>query len=582
MSSLTQSSAWKNLQQHFEKNKTISLNDLFNKDQNSDNPNRFETLSQQACGLFLDYSKNNISSETLSLLFDLARQESLETFRDKMFAAEKINHTEHRSVLHTALRAKKDQVISLDNKDVVKDIHCVLQQIKQFTHKLRTSEWKGYSGKTITDVVNLGIGGSDLGPKMVAKALTPFNKGSDNCSINVHFVSNLDGSQISDQLQQLDPETTLFIIASKTFTTPETMFNATTARGWFVAHSGDVTHIAKHFVAVSTNKQAVLQFGIDAKNIFEFWDWVGGRYSLWSAIGLGISVAIGFEQFEQFLAGANEMDAHFKQAPLEQNLPVILGLLGIWYTNFYQYSTQAVFVYEEYLQNFPAFLQQLDMESNGKHINNQGEIVDYHTGPIIWGEQGINGQHAFYQLLHQGTHIVPADFIASLNTFNPRCGHHPMLLSNFFAQSQALMQGKDLNQVKQELQQAGYSPEQINTLAAHKVFAGNRPSNTLLMEQLNPKTLGALISLYEHKVFVQGCIWRINSFDQWGVELGKQLAKTIQMQLNDDTTIEQHDSSTNGLINYYKQHRNLSGNLLLSSDNNWEKLQDLLVNEFTK
>jgi len=575
MSSLTQSTAWQKLQQHYNQNKSVHLRDLFNNDKT-----RFDQFSQQACGLFLDYSKNNMTTETLSLLCDLARQESLEKQRDAMFKGDKINFTEQRAVLHTALRSKQNQQIDVDNSDIVKPVHQVLEQIKLFTNLVRSGKWKGYTGKAITDVVNLGIGGSDLGPKMAANALTPFIKGNDNAKLKVHFISNLDGSQIADKLKQLDPETTLFIIASKTFTTPETMFNATTARGWFVAHSGDSKHVAKHFVAVSTNTQAAIQFGISEANMFEFWDWVGGRYSLWSAIGLGISVAVGYEQFEQLLAGANAMDEHFQTAPLEQNLPVIMGLLGIWYNNFYQYSTHAVLVYEEYLQNFPAFLQQLDMESNGKHINNQGEVVDYDTGPIIWGEQGINGQHAFYQLLHQGTHIVPADFIATLNTHNSSCGHHPMVLSNFFAQTEALMKGKTRQQVEQELVEAGLNKEQISTLAEHKVFEGNRPTNTLLMEELNPHTLGSLISLYEHKVFVQGCIWQINSFDQWGVELGKQLAKTIQMELNGDLPTNAHDSSTNGLINYYKQHRNLSGNTLLSSENDWEELQDLLVKEF--
>ncbi|MFK5893061.1 MAG: glucose-6-phosphate isomerase [Pseudomonadota bacterium] len=575
MSSLTKSNAWKKLLQHFNFTKNIQLSELFSND-----PDRFEKFSHKTCGIFLDYSKNNINKETLSLLFKLARQESVEKQRDAMFCGNKINFTEQRSVLHTALRAQQEDKITVDNQDIVKDIHQVLEQIKGFTQLVRSGKWKGYSGKSITDVVNLGIGGSDLGPKMAVNALTPFKKGSDNADLNVHFISNLDGSQIADRLKQFNPQTTLFIIASKTFTTPETMFNATTARGWFVAHSGDSAHIAKHFVAVSTNKPAVKQFGIDEENIFEFWDWVGGRYSLWSAIGLGISVAVGFDQFEQLLAGANEMDEHFKNAPLEENLPVILGLLGIWYNNFYEYSTHAVLVYEEYLQNFPAFLQQLDMESNGKHINNQGEAIDYHTGPIIWGEQGINGQHAFFQLLHQGTHIVPADFIATLNTHSPSCGHHPMVLSNFFAQTEALMKGKTRHQVEQELIKIGLDSEQINSLAQHKVFEGNRPTNTLLLDDLNPRTLGALISLYEHKVFVQGCIWQINSFDQWGVELGKQLAKSIQVELNGEEFTRAHDCSTNGLINYYKQHRNLSGNTLLNSENNWEKLQDLLVKEF--
>jgi len=555
----------------------VHMRDLFAQDEQ-----RFERFSTRAAGLFLDYSKNRIRSETLQLLFDLLKQEKVEDKRDRMFKGAKINHTEKRAVLHTALRNRdKHPVLEGNEKNVIPGIYEVLDKIEQFSNQVRSGEWKGYTGKTITDVVNLGIGGSDLGPKMIVKALTPFNKQSKN-PINVHFVSNLDGSQIADTLSKLDPETTLFVVASKTFTTPETMFNATTARGWFVAACGDPKFIAKHFVAVSTNKKAVQQFGIDENNMFEFWDWVGGRYSLWSAIGLPIALAVGMDNFHRLLSGAFEMDQHFCTAPVEQNLPMLMALLGIWYNNFFSYSSHAVLAYDEYLQSFPAFLQQLDMESNGKHINNDGEVVDYHTGPIIWGEQGINGQHAFYQLLHQGTRIVPTDFIAAINTFNPACGHHPMLLSNFFAQTEAMMRGKTEDQVKSELSDSNLSVDEIEQLQAHKVFDGNRPSNTILMDELNPETIGALVALYEHKVFVQGCIWRINSFDQWGVELGKQLAKTIQMELNGDEPVANHDSSTNGLINYYKRQRKSEGNVLLSSENDWIKLQGLLVNEFKK
>lgn len=581
MSSLTQSAAWQALNQHYDSFKHAHMRDLFAEDQH-----RFENFSCQAAGLFLDFSKNRISQETLQKLLELAKQERVEQKRDEMFSGAKINYTEKRSVLHTALRNSVNHPIfegkeTSDESDVKPGIEQVLAKMKHFSRVVRSGEWTGYTGKKITDVVNLGIGGSDLGPKMVVKALTPFNQNGE-VGINAHFISNLDGSQIADTLKKLDPETTLFVVASKTFTTPETMFNASTARAWFVAASGDSGHIAKHFVAVSTNKEGVTQFGIDENNMFEFWDWVGGRYSLWSAIGLSIALAIGMENFERLLQGAEEMDRHFQTAPLNENMPVIMALIGIWYNNFFDYASHAVLAYDEYLQYFPSFLQQLDMESNGKHINHDNETVDYNTGPIIWGEQGINGQHAFYQLLHQGSRIVPTDFMAALNTFNPKCGHHPMLLSNFFAQTEAMMRGKTEQQVRDELTLMGKTDAQIEQLQAHKVFDGNRPSNTLLMDELNPETIGALVALYEHKVFVQGCIWRINSFDQWGVELGKQLAKTIQMELNGNEPVTGHDSSTNGLINYYKQRRDLNGNVLLSSENDWLKLQDLLVDEFKK
>jgi len=579
MSSLTKSTAWQALFSHHSNMKEIHMRDLFEQDKQ-----RFEEFSCQAAGLFLDYSKNRIDTKTMRLLMDLVKQEQVELKRDRMFSGERINHTEKRAVLHTALRNRSNKTIyeggdSSSGMDVTPGVNQVLDKIRKFSHAVRSGKWKGYTGKSITDVVNLGIGGSDLGPKMVVHALTPFNQQAD-CPINVHFVSNLDGSQISDRLKQLDPERTLFVVASKTFTTPETMFNASTARAWFVAASGDAGHIAKHFVAVSTNKEGVEQFGIDHDNMFEFWDWVGGRYSLWSAIGLSIALAVGMDNFERLLSGAHAMDEHFLSAPIEQNMPVIMAVLGVWYNNFFDFSSHAVLAYDEYLQFFPAFLQQLDMESNGKHINNDNQVVDYQTGPLIWGEQGINGQHAFYQLLHQGTRIVPSDFIAAINTHNPACGHHPMLLSNFFAQTEAMMRGKTESQVRAELADSNLSESEINNLQAHKIFDGNRPTNTLLMDELNPETIGALVALYEHKVFVQGCIWRINSFDQWGVELGKQLAKTIQMELNGDEPVLNHDCSTNGLINYYKQRRNLNGNVLLSSDNDWLKLQSLLIDEF--
>ena len=571
MSALIDSPAWKQLSSHKKTIEKLHMRDLF-----ANNPNRFDDFSLQAGTIFLDYSKNLITDDTMSLLLNLARQENLESFRDEMFSGEEINFTEHRSVLHTALRQQSEKPIFINGKNIKPDIDAVLEKMKVFSEQVREGKWLGYSGKEITDVVNIGIGGSDLGPKMVIHALTPFV----SKKIKMHFVSNVDGSQMAETLNLLNPETTLFIISSKTFTTSETMFNAITARGWFVSRVKNEEYIKKHFVAVSTNIEAVQNFGIDKNNVFEFWDWVGGRYSLWSAIGLSIAIAIGMAAFKELLAGAADMDEHFCTAPLEENMPVILGLMGIWHNNFLGIHAQAFMAYDHYLSLFPSYLQQLDMESNGKHINRQGEKVDYFTGPIIWGEQGINGQHAFYQLLHQGTRPIPCDFIAALDSFNPACGHHPVLMSNFFAQSEALMLGKTEAQARQEMHSEGLSDDEIETLLPHRVFEGNRSSNSILFKALEPRTLGSLIALYEHKVFVQGAIWQINSFDQWGVQLGKQLAKKIQSDLAHDEPESKHDSSTNGLINYYKRHRNTVGNKLLSSDNDWALLQKIMEKEF--
>ncbi len=571
MSLLTDSSAWQALEKHTQQVKKHHMRDLF-----ANNAERFEDFCLQAGPIFLDYSKNLMTEETMSLLFELARQEQIEAHRDAMFSGEPINFTEHRSVLHTALRDQGSEPIISNHHNVKSDITAVLGKMKTFADQVRDGQWLGYSGKPITDVVNIGIGGSDLGPKMVVHALRPFA----SRKIKLHFVSNLDGSQMAETLRDLNPESTLFIISSKSFTTPETMFNAVTARGWFVSRVKNREFIKKHFVAVSTNLEAVKRFGIDEHNIFEFWEWVGGRYSLWSAIGLSICIAVGMGHFKELLEGGYKMDEHFREAPLEENMPVIMGLMGILHNNFYAIHSQAFMAYDHYLDLFPSYLQQLDMESNGKHVNRDGEDVDYCTGPVIWGDQGINGQHAFYQLLHQGTSPIPCDFIIALDSFNPACGHHPVLMSNFFAQSQALMMGKTAAEVRQELEHEGLSEPEIKALLPHKVFEGNRSSNSILFKELNPFTLGALIALYEHKVFVQGVIWRINSFDQWGVQLGKQLANQIQYELVDDEPVVKYDSSTNGLVNYYKRYRNIEGNKLLSCNNDWGVLQDIMEQEF--
>jgi glucose-6-phosphate isomerase len=468
-----------------------------------------------------------------------------------MFNGEKINITENRAVLHIALRNRSNRPIIVDGADVMPEVNAVLQHMKTFSDAIRSGQWTGYTGKRITDVVNIGIGGSDLGPVMVTEALKPYAQEG----LNVHFVSNIDGTHMAETIKRLNPETTLFIVASKTFTTQETLTNAHTAKDWFLAQAKQEAHVAKHFVALSTNAKEVSNFGIDTHNMFEFWDWVGGRYSLWSAIGLPIAIAIGFTNFEELLTGGHEMDEHFRTAPLEHNLPATLGLLGIWYNNFFGAQTQAILPYDQYMHRFAAYFQQGDMESNGKHINRNGEPVDISTGPIIWGEPGTNGQHAFYQLIHQGTKLIPCDFIAPIQTHNPIGHHHPILLSNFFAQTEALMKGKTADEVRDELTHAGLRGEALEHLVPHKLFAGNKPTSSILVSQITPRTLGHLVALYEHKIFTQGVIWNINSFDQWGVELGKQLATAILPELDGPEEVTSHDSSTNGLINYYKKHR---------------------------
>jgi glucose-6-phosphate isomerase len=506
-------------------------------------PQRFAKFSLFAAELFLDYSKNRLDHITLQLLLELAREREVEAQRDAMFAGEKINRTEHRAVLHVALRTPRDSSFLLDGKDIAKDIHAVLKQIRSFTDRVRSGEWRGYSGKTITDVVNIGIGGSDLGPKMACQALRAFS----HPRLTMHFVSNADGHDLDSALSQLNPETTLFIVASKTFSTAETMLNARSARNWFLRQGSEID-LARHFVAVSTNTDAVEQFGIDPDNMFPFWDWVGGRYSVWSAIGLPIALAVGFERFEEFLAGAHAMDTHFRSAPLEQNMPVLLALIGIWNRNFLGCKTLSVTPYHQDLCRFPAYLQQLDMESNGKRITVEGEALEIDTCPVIWGDVGTNGQHAYFQLLHQGTEIIPIDFIAALKPSHQLPGHHQVLLSNCFAQSEAFMRGKTAAEVRADLLAQGTPPDEIEALLPHRIFSGNRPSNTILMDALTPTTLGALIALYEHKTFVQGVIWGVNSFDQWGVELGKMLAKNIEQELRGEARPAIHDSSTNGLI----------------------------------
>ncbi len=546
MSALTQSDAWQALDAHHHSMAHAHMRDLFSQD-----AQRSEKFSLKTGDIFLDYSKNIITHETLSLLMDLARQANLAGWISRMFAGEKINVTENRAVLHIALRNRANRPIMVDGKDVMPDVNAVLAQMKVFSEAVRSGKWRGYTGKPISDVVNIGIGGSDLGPVMVTEALKPYGKEG----LNVHFVSNIDGTHIAETLKHLNPETTLVIVASKTFTTQETLTNALAAKQWLLKSAGDASAVAKHFVALSTNAKEVSAFGIDTRNMFEFWDWVGGRYSLWSAIGLSIAIYIGMENFEALLSGAHQMDEHFRTAPLEENMPVILGMLGIWYNNFFGAQTHAILPYDQYLHRFSAYFQQGDMESNGKSVTRDGETVDYATGPIIWGEPGTNGQHAFYQLIHQGTRVIPADFIVPIETHNPINEHHAILLSNFFAQTEALMKGKTTTEARVELEAAGLRGEELEKLLPHKVFAGNKPTNSFMLQKITPKTLGALTALYEHKIFVQGIIWNINSFDQWGVELGKQLAKAIFPELKGDEEVRSHDASTNGLINYYKANR---------------------------
>ena len=508
-------------------------------------PQRFKRMSLSAAGLFLDYSKNRIDATTLQLLTNLAQERGVAQRRERMFAGEKINTTEHRSVLHTALRLPRSASLMVGGQDVVKEVHSVLERVKHFTDQVRSGSWLGYSGKPITDVVNIGIGGSDLGPKMACLALRPFV----HPRLTMHFVSNVDGHDIDAALSTLNPETTLFIIASKTFVTAETMLNARTARAWFLGQGRTKTaDLARHFAAVSTNAEAIKAFGIDPDNMFPFWDWVGGRYSVWSAIGLSVALAVGFEHFSAFLGGAHAMDRHFQEAPLAQNMPVLLALIGFWNRQFLGCGSVSIAPYHQDLSRFPAYLQQLEMESNGKHVTHDGEPVGVPTCPLIWGDCGTNGQHAYFQLLHQGTDLAPIDFIASLRPTHKLNGHHAALLANCFAQSEAFMGGKTEHEVRLDLHSQGLSASDIERLAPHKTFSGNRPSNTILMDQLTPAALGALTALYEHKTFVQGVLWNVNSFDQWGVELGKLLATNIEEELSGAAQPKRHDSSTNGLI----------------------------------
>ena len=539
----TQTKSWQNLSDHYDEINSIRMKDLFNRD-----PERFKKFSLRFNDILVDYSKNLITEETLPLLLGLAHESGVKAAIDSMFTGEKINGTENRAVLHIALRNRANTPIKVDGTDVMPDVKAVREKMKIFSGRIISGEWKGYTGKKITDIVNIGIGGSDLGPVMVTEALRPYAVDG----LSVHFVSNIDGTHISETLKGLDPETTLFMVASKTFTTQETMTNAFSARSWFLDHAAEPAHVAKHFVAISTNAQAVTEFGIDKDNMFVFWDWVGGRYSLWSAIGLSIACYIGFDNFSDLLQGAYEMDQHFRSAPFEKNIPLLLALVGIWYTNFFGAQSEAILPYNQYLHRFPAYFQQGNMESNGKSVDRGGHKLTYQSGPIIWGEPGTNGQHSFYQLIHQGTKFIPADFLAPAVSHNPMGEHHNILLSNFLAQTEALMNGKTRAEVEAELRQDGKSDDEIQKIAPYKVFDGNKPTNSILFQKLTPKTLGSLIAMYEHKIFVQGVIWNIFSFDQWGVELGKQLAQKIQPELSDDQPVDTHDGSTNGLINAYK------------------------------
>ncbi|EGM8094204.1 TPA: glucose-6-phosphate isomerase [Escherichia coli] len=542
----TQTAAWQALQKHFDEMKDVTIADLFAKD--GDRFSKFSaTFDDQ---MLVDYSKNRITEETLAKLQDLAKECDLAGAIKSMFSGEKINRTENRAVLHVALRNRSNTPILVDGKDVMPEVNAVLEKMKTFSEAIISGEWKGYTGKAITDVVNIGIGGSDLGPYMVTEALRPYKN-----HLNMHFVSNVDGTHIAEVLKKVNPETTLFLVASKTFTTQETMTNAHSARDWFLKAAGDEKHVAKHFAALSTNAKAVGEFGIDTANMFEFWDWVGGRYSLWSAIGLSIVLSIGFDNFVELLSGAHAMDKHFSTTPAEKNLPVLLALIGIWYNNFFGAETEAILPYDQYMHRFAAYFQQGNMESNGKYVDRNGNVVDYQTGPIIWGEPGTNGQHAFYQLIHQGTKMVPCDFIAPAITHNPLSDHHQKLLSNFFAQTEALAFGKSREVVEQEYRDQGKDPATLDYVVPFKVFEGNRPTNSILLREITPFSLGALIALYEHKIFTQGVILNIFTFDQWGVELGKQLANRILPELKDDKEISSHDSSTNGLINRYKAWR---------------------------
>ena len=538
-----ETNSWQQLTAHFLSMQATHLRELFEEDQG-----RFEKFQIKLNDILLDYSKNIVNEETMDLLLDLASEVQLKDSIDAMFSGDKINQTEHRSVLHIALRNISNTPVHEKGQDVMPQVRAVLEQMKSFSDRLLDGTWKGYSEKAITDIVNIGIGGSDLGPLMVTEALRPYHK-----NITPHFVSNVDGTHIEETLKKLDPASTLFIIASKTFTTQETMTNAESAKTWFLAKTDGRGDVARHFVAISTNTKAVTAFGIASENMFEFWDWVGGRYSLWSSIGLSIACTIGYDNFKQLLEGAHDADNHFRNEPFEKNIPVILALLGVWYSNFFDAHSEAILPYDQYLHRFSAYFQQGNMESNGKSIDRNGNPVLYQTGPIIWGEPGTNGQHAFYQLIHQGTKLIPCDFIAPAISHNPIGDHHSKLLSNYFAQTEALMLGKTEEQVEKELLASGMSKDEIEFHLPYRVFGGNRPTNSILFKKLTPRTLGTLIALYEHKIFVQGAIWNIFSFDQWGVELGKVLAKKILPELTSTDTISSHDASTNGLINYFKR-----------------------------
>ncbi len=537
---------WKQLERHRDEIRGGHLRQWFASD-----PQRFERLSTKRSGLLVDYSKHLITADTLPLLRSLARARGVESLRDRMFAGEHINVTEDRAVLHVALRNRSGRPMKIDGRDVMPDVNDALEHMRTFSDRVRDGRWTGFRRDRISDVVNIGIGGSDLGPAMVTEALTPYGREGPR----MHFVSNVDGSHLADTVRPLNPATTLFIVASKTFTTDETMMNARSAREWFLTTATDVAHVAKHFVAVSTNEMEVRKFGIDVANMFVFWDWVGGRYSLWSSIGLPIAIAIGFKRFEELLEGAHAVDEEFRTAPINDNLPLTLGLLGAWYVNWLDADTYAVLPYDQYLRRFSAYLQQLDMESNGKRVDREGRVVESSTGPIVWGEPGTNGQHAFYQLIHQGTRLIPCDFLVAANSHNPLGEHQTTLVANCLAQSEALAFGKTEAEARRELVAQGLDEATIARLVPHKVFPGNRPSTTFAFELLDPRTLGMLIALYEHKVFVMGALWNINSFDQWGVELGKQLAKRLKPELAGPDPIATHDSSTNGLIDFVKRHR---------------------------
>jgi len=546
MSKLIKSPAWQALNAHHKSIAPCHMRQMF-----QDDSKRFEKFSLKLGNLFFDYSKNRINEETVKLLVELADQAELSDNIKRMFIGDRINSTEQRAALHTALRNRSDQPVYLDHKNVMQDVCRVQELMRKFSDAVRNGQHTGYTGKAIRSIVNIGIGGSDLGPLMVCEALKPYS----NPSLQVHFVSNIDASHLSETLKKIDAETTLFIVSSKTFTTQETLTNAHSARSWLIAQLGDEQAVANHFAAVSTNLDATARFGIHPDKVFEFWDWVGGRYSLWSAIGLPIALYVGMDKFEELLEGGHEIDEHFRSAPLEQNIPVLMGLLGIWYGNFFGVGSNAVFPYDQYLHRFPAYLQQLDMESNGKGVDRDGTIVDYDTGMVVWGESGTNGQHAFYQLIHQGTRLIPVDFLAPIHSQNPLGEHHSILLANCFAQTEALMVGKTTAEARAELTAQGMQGDALEALLPHKVFAGNKPSNTLLFDKLDAHTLGMLIALYEHKVFVQSVVWNINPFDQWGVELGKQLAGNILPELSETAQLSQHDASTSGQITYFHKYR---------------------------